>query len=863
MRKDRTQRKRFWARVISVVIVVSMLLGVILPFVTPVLVRAEEVSENSGIEITGEIGFDGKYKVYTNTPVKVHVVNNGENFKGELQIKVNIADQGYGVIAEPIVRNNIYAYPLELPKGASKVVEMETMPISINKTFEIVLVDEAGKTVQTVNFPGKAVRPNTPMIGVLSDDFNSLSYIRQFKLNNYTGEPVAKELGEMLVQLNEKNFPLKANLLQAFNAIVINDFDTSLLSIEMRKAIEEWVNSGGRLFIGAGANLNKVLKGFSSDFVSATEKGTASVSDLNTINPAIPFIKDISTPINVSVLDVKDATILHTAGETPLIHSVNRGSGTIVIFGFDIGKEPIISLNKQPPFFLEGFLTMAVEQTINNYGMDYMYSNIEYMLGNLPSLNEASLYIIFVVVILYAVIAGPILYLVLKRKDKREQGFIIIPVTAVVVLVAVFFISSGSKYKKPIVNSISKLSVSEGSDAAAVKASVGVMSPKGGDIKVTFDESLPISLSSQQYYDYKYSTYVSGNNEAQDLAKLLYTEPNQLTYFDKSYWDMSTFKTDFNYDLGGTLDANVYFENDRLKGTITNNTNLDLQDVIVGFQNIYSKYPSLKKGETIQLDQNFKMEYKEDENGNQIPVGGQSIYDIFINQTNGGGDPLKGIPVEQRRELQLKQQLMQSIAEGSRVAYSYSYPTTYMGSGGVIMAAPSAGLMGNGGARGNGVTIYAFSNDNVLDDGLYVNKTQPYMCGTNMLEMNLTSSLIKEGEFELPLGIFYPSEIVSDVGYSMYEQSRIDVFEDGFIQLNYKLEDGITLSEIKFDTTSLDPATEIFNAVTNKWEKLGEIKNAQSYVNRENTIQLRVKVAKGTVVMCPSIAIKGTKESSK
>ncbi len=74
----------------------------------------------------------------------------------------------------------------------------------------------------------------------------------------------------------------------------------------------------------------------------------------------------------------------------------------------------------------------------------YHYSSM----SNFPPLGMGTVKLLLGLLAVYIFIVGPVLYLVLKKLDKREKGWIAIPALAAVFVAAVFAVSRTSLYGK-------------------------------------------------------------------------------------------------------------------------------------------------------------------------------------------------------------------------------------------------------------------------------------------------------------------------------------------------------------------------------------------------------------------------------
>ncbi len=860
------KRKRTLAAALAFLIVLVMVLGIILPFVAPAITQASEqtskqaseseteANNSSGISVECEMGFSGVYKVNCVTPFKAHLTNNsGKNFKGELQIKVNLFEEIPDAFNQ-MSMFNIYAYPVELPNGGSKVVEMEASLPTIRKSYDIELVDENNKVVATKKLTAKAFDPASVFVGVLTENISSVSYMRKFELNVYTMDGNT-QLSERLIKLDENNFPTSEDALKNFNLLIINDFDTSRLSGLQKEALINWVKAGGNLFIGTGANYEKVFKGIDQQLVSASSSGikTIDVPDFK----AYQFI-DIEEPTPVTIVDlfVEGGEPYFTEGETPLSLKFKNELGTVTVYAFDLGQDTIQTLNQAGSFLEKEYLELNKGQNNNySYYMDY-----EYLVGNLPSLNNSTIVIIFVVIIIYAILIGPLLYILLKKVDMREKGFVIVPIIAIIVTFSIYLLSFGGMYKKPITNTLSLVTMEEDLSVANINSNIGVFSPSKGDLNIELSDNMPITIS--PYYRYYYG---GSQQNDKNVVKLTYSEPPKLTYYGKAFWDSSFFSSDTTADLGGTLKANLTFDGKLLKGTIVNNTNLDLEDIIVGYNSLYTKYPKLAKGETLEVSQSTVP----DLDSNQGYDKRSSIYQVFVDYSMPG-DPFANMTIDERRDIQYKQNVMSNFVMNNS---NYAQKVMYSSGGVTTISSSSSSSSGQltapnvyelNGSGGSSVEIYAFTSDKVIKGDILVNGNIPTSLNTSVIQLKTPVDLSGIKKFDLPYGVISVAKIVTDAQLDIMSGGQVYVMNGGLIEYNYNMLEGSVLESFRFEPFSVPVGTEIFNAKDQTWEglKTAEYKeNAMDYVSEEGVLKVRVDTKSDThLSSMPRIAVKGTRE---
>ena len=184
------------------------------------------------------------------------------------------------------------------------------------------------KTIYATAFP-----PERGFVGVLSEDPQSLNYLKDLELG--------KTVGSRLIELNENKFPTDINILNDFDAVIINNYDTSKLNKEQIEMLNQWVSGGGTLILGTGPNSDKVLKGLASDFISVIHKGTADATDFFEMEQLGGRIFDSDQSLQTALLEIKNGEGILFSGNLPITTLLHQGKGYVIVHHFDLGINPI------------------------------------------------------------------------------------------------------------------------------------------------------------------------------------------------------------------------------------------------------------------------------------------------------------------------------------------------------------------------------------------------------------------------------------------------------------------------------------------------------------------------------------------
>lgn len=142
------------------------------------------------------------------------------------------------------------------------------------------------------------------------------------------------------------------------------------------------------------------------------------------------------------------------------------GSGEIIQTAFSLGDQPLASM--------DGYAALLAKiidiQSISQQGMmsqgQSPLDQISYELRNINELFpsfEVSVSYMLIVIILYIIIIGPVLYFVLKKVDKREHAWWIIPVFSIVLSIGLFIVGAKDRIVQPQVQQSAFYKVNEDS----------------------------------------------------------------------------------------------------------------------------------------------------------------------------------------------------------------------------------------------------------------------------------------------------------------------------------------------------------------------------------------------------------------
>lgn len=794
------QYQKVIASILAIIMVIALVLGLAAPFFA---------AQPQNIIIEAEIGFNQRYKVGGYTPISIFLKNNASNFNGELQIKIFLDtsnNENY---------YSIYSQKVDLPQGSAKKLNFEIVIPNNQDEIEISLVENkkvvAIKKVKTSYFYNSNYTKT--LVGVLTDDENSMNIFKNLKVQSPDSDKYAAtysaysansrdmiSLDNNLIFINKDSFPSTKSVLDNFRIIMINNYDTTLLNENQLNAIQQWIKTGGNLVIGTGQNRDRVLSGLKN------------IIDFNKIDGQI------------------NTNLLNTS-------IINMSLGKVLIHDFDLSYETTNDT-------IESLSNLYNEVIPNLKNNDIYIDN--YNSNNIFIENDNPLIIIMLFVLaFYIIIVIPIVYIFLKRKDKLDKAWIVMPCIAVIATIIIFGLSFFTPYKNVTVNNLSFLNFKN--NMANINTTLGIIAPKN-KANLKFNKS---NISIDRRYsvspqpDIKENIVYEVSHENNESTNIKLNKP---LFLEKDIIKTNTIK-----QFEESINATVSFDNGQIKCSISNNTGYNLEDCIVVIGGLYGYFESLPNNQSHEILIN---------NNNIMVDSISTLRDIFYYDFSTMRNKLDNKLIT-KQKLKINMRRYNILSDVLRNLDTLNYDDYFK------------------------LRFFAFNNDNVNNLQVTNNNKEINLFNENIFftQEDITLDNLPEGEeFDIPKGIIKVSSIYEKdefgdrILYNDGNSVYIDSDEDT-VYFEFKLPQNIKLDNFKiYWETTFDNPLQIYNINKNTWEDIElskeiaeydkEIYNLyeqefaehlNDYINSDNVINLKVEVQDYGRVLLPNISIKGSK----
>lgn len=536
------------------------------------------VAEGKGFALSVSCGY-GRYAKYgRDMGVQATIINHGEDFVGELWVLV--PNNGSGS------QSTLFKKEFAIAAGEEKKVEVAVPVLFSTGKLNVSIRDESEKERASVDVKVN-VQGNTDVmyVGVLSDNYLDLSYFTDTKTKTFLMEA--------------EDFPEDKKSLDMLDIIVINDFNTSIFNENQYQALKSFVEGGGSLVIGTGATGTKTLEGFNDDFITGTIGETYRVP-LSLGSEAAAAEKEVLE------VNLDNSTPGYVEGETVLMEEIRVGKGNIQLFTFDLGMANA-EWNTKGKTILRTVidnLSDAKKNQINselNNDNFYLLRNCLEMASaeNVPKVGKYA-----VVLVIYLILVGPLLYVVLKKLDKRNYTWVIVPGLAVVFSLVIYTLGTDTRLSKPYVQYLTFASVADGIESEELTFSLTAPYNNAYEVKVPaeYDVSLPVM-------NYYYDSYNSDqSNSEYDISVAYGAEATTLGIRNYGAFESAYFSAESIKEVEGFVESDISLKENAngeiiYTGTVTNRLGYDLQSGVLVIDKIYYLIGDIANGETKSIEE--------------------------------------------------------------------------------------------------------------------------------------------------------------------------------------------------------------------------------------------------------------------
>ena len=525
---------------------------------------------NAPVKIDAHALLGGNVRPGAWTAVEVHVTNDGPAIVGELRIRGPQQGQSrYGVEAD-------------LPTGAKQEFTLYAQTALFgSRLFVDLVTGEQVLATQTVTIHSHDAY--SPIVAVIAEKPAGLLPDVTAAMTTPNVQPAT------VITLGVADLPARIEAWAAIDRLIWQDVDASLLSSAQLEALRLWVGAGGRLTLLGGSTGPGTLRAFGTELLPFDPNHTVDVAaaDLTSLIGTPPA--GLTTVPAIGGL-LNHGTILASSGNDVIAADAGYGRGAVTLIGFD-PSTPGIARTPAGEAMWHRLLPQSSGPALNPLTLPDD-SQIVYALQNLPSVDLPPIEQLFVLLLAYIALIGPVNYLILRRLDKREWAWVTIPALVVVFAVGSYGLGATLKGSDVIVNQITVVRAAQGTGRGIGQAYVGIYSPS----RRSFDVRIPggALLSNP--------TSMAQTGQTETPLDVVFGESSsRLRDFEVGFGVLRGFRAEAPADAP-QIDSDIRLVSGKLQGTITNRSESQLEDLAVLFGGGVAVVPKLDPGQSSSID---------------------------------------------------------------------------------------------------------------------------------------------------------------------------------------------------------------------------------------------------------------------
>ncbi len=583
---------------------------------------------DSLVEMQVEAAYQGVFKNGEWLPVYVTLENFGPDRETELRARITGGSGGTN-----------YAVPVPLPAGARKRVPLYVLPNSFSREIEIQLY--AGN--ELLNSATIAVQPQMNIsfvVGILAPERGAMALIGGITLPGQF-RPI------VLVDLSLNDLPERSAALRSFDVLMLNDVDTSTLTQAQREALLNWVQGGGRLFIGGGAGAQKTISGLPENLLAFQP---ADLLEIDQVPELAEFAQleeiRVPGPFLVAWGEVLGGKPLVQQAGITLIQHMEVGNGQVYQFSLDMAGSPFDAWSGTTPFW----------QAILSPGSAYpnwlppdvpprqmVADQMNYALSTLPALDLPSVRGLSLLLFVYVLLVGPVNYIVLRVLKRLHLAWVTIPALTLIFSAGTFGVGLALRGNDIILNKIALIrSQPDGTGLATVY--FGLFSPAQTAYQVQVEGGELLS-SITTYYD-PWTGAPAGTSE----ITFVQGDPAQVRGLSVNQWSMQAFQSESVWPGLGNISADLRVGQEGITGELRNNTTETIRDAKLILGTRFANLGDLNPGAAVPV--NLAMP---EETG--FRYSGEIGWILFEDQYSG--------PAAPPRDLEVKRTMVNAIFQNT------------------------------------------------------------------------------------------------------------------------------------------------------------------------------------------------------
>jgi hypothetical protein len=540
------------------------------------------------VQATALVG--GHVRLGSWAAVSVTIRNDGPPVRGELRLAGNRA----GVSS--------YGLEVELPTTSEKAFVLYGQPAVFRNELQVILVS-GGQTIASATVKVTSHDAASSIIAIVAEHPERLA-------GDVAAATTMGPTRPDIIALRAGDLPPRVEPWFAIDQLIWQDVNTSALSGEQLKALDGWLAAGGRLVVVGGTTGTTTLAGLPAGMLpyrpSKTVDSTA--QDIRSLLGTLAAPQGVY-PALAGALE--RGTALASSGGLVIAAEAPYGRGETALIGLDPAQPGLAGSKAGQALWRRALAGSGGDARGFPVPND---ASILGALNGLPSVELPRVDQLFGLLAGYIIVVGPLNYLVLRRLDRREWAWLTIPALVLVFAVGTYGVGRVLKGDDVIVNQLSIVRSSSGTEQGLAQAYIGVYSPTRQRFDVSVGRSPLLSTVA--------SDPQMGVAQQQQPLDVVSGEKARIRGYQVGYGVLRGFRAEATVP-GPLVEATLSFVGGRLQGEVRNRSNAPLEAGALVFGSGVQVLGTMAPGESRAID---------------MPVGGATNFGIQLSQRLFPGD---------------------------------------------------------------------------------------------------------------------------------------------------------------------------------------------------------------------------------
>ncbi len=520
------------------------------------------------LQITVRPGFDGMVRPGSWAPVDVDLTNAGPNLSGNVEISVASRPSTQGGFARGQVLD--YSVPVTIPQHSSKRFSTAVYVPPFFDRLQVRLVAN-GQTLVQQDVPLQRVDPAQLFCGVLSSDQSAFDSLDGLTLVDGQRQP-------HVVQLDLPDLPTNPQVLSGLDCLIISDYSTREMTALQQSALTSWVDDGGILTVGTGPTGSSTVNGLPAGLLPAKLDGTAPIHSLDSLSSYLGVSSGTTGPWLVGNLKVTDGTVAVADESQPLVVVGKRGRGAVFMLAMSLTQKPLRGWNglDQLWVYMLSYARAPQSTFISFFGQESGWGRAPRdVLVHGGSASNPDSWRLIAGLVLFALLVGPVNYLILSRFGRPELALLTIPALATLVTGGALVFAGQHRQGDVVVNQVSILRTWDGGGVGPVHSFVGVfgLHPQHYRLTIPSNTLVADTLAS--------SAVRSPATRDTSSIQVLQSGDPQLQGIDLEPGNLRTFSLDGSVNNSGKIGGSLVLNGNHLSGQIVNGFSVPIDGAVV------------------------------------------------------------------------------------------------------------------------------------------------------------------------------------------------------------------------------------------------------------------------------------------